>query len=299
MHRVKTAVGIDIGGTSAKAALVNTAGTVLDDFKITYARPTPAKLFAELIRQVEKQGWLGCGIGISIAGSVEPSTGELYFSPNLVWKNVNVKGFFHAKAAGKIFVENDANSAAWGIFCMEFKKKLRDFVCLTLGAGVGGGIIIDGRIYRGYYGTAGEIGHITIDPEGARCNCGNRGCLETFVGAKYVSGRAFKVLGRKAGPSELYVLAQKGDARAVGIFKEIGKALGIASADLINVLSPQSIVLAGGIASNHRFFMDELKSTLKKRLMKNTPYKTTILISELGEKAGVIGAACHILHPQN
>ncbi|MEW6041994.1 MAG: ROK family protein [Elusimicrobiota bacterium] len=294
----KKVLGIDIGGTKTKIGLVTQQYNIVDKQIIIYTQnPTPEEVFEKISSKIQYNKWMYDSCGISIAGSLEHSTDKLIFSPNLKWANIDLK-----KVAGRYIpkvkeFENDANASAWGIYCHEYGMKIKNFVCITLGAGVGGGIIVNGKIYRGAHGSAGELGHMTIDPSGEKCNCGNYGCLETFVGAKYLSKKIKKKLNKSLSPSELFKLAEKGDSVARKIFEEMGEKLGIACANIINILNPGAIVFTGGLTGAKRYYLEKLCKTVKIKLGKYYSDRTKILTSKMGEETGIIGAACLVLHP--
>ena len=296
----KKALGIDIGGTQSKIGIVQYGGKILDSFTVNQApNISPKELFGKISKEINERKWTFNAAGVSIAGTVEQSSGKLIFSPNLYWKNINIKKYLQDFTGKKVIIENDANSAAWGAYCVEFKTKIKDLVCITLGTGVGSGLIFGGKIYRGSYGSAGELGHMTIDPLGKNCNCGNRGCLETFVGANYLTQNAQIKMGEKFTPVELHTLAKKGNKPAIEIFKEMGKYLGIAVANVVNLLNPKIVLFTGGLAGNKEFFIDDVILTVRKRAMWPNSCQTKILVSKMAQGMGIIGAACLALYPAN
>ncbi|MDR3113454.1 MAG: ROK family protein, partial [Endomicrobium sp.] len=245
-------------------------------------------------------------IGIGIAGDIDCTNGVVRFSPNLpMWKNVSLKKLIEGHTGKKVIVDNDANTAAIGAFWLDAKAKCSSLICVTLGTGVGGGIIFDKKIYRGASGTAGEIGHITIEPNGNKCNCGNTGCAETYIGANYLSDYAVSYLkkrnsplikkllssGGKVTPKFLSDAAKKGDKDAVEIWKYAGQKLGILLSGVINFINPDVIVLCGGISGAGRFIVNPAKEEIAKRAFKSASKTCKIIVSNYTQKLGVVGAA--------
>ncbi len=301
----KTYIGIDLGATNLHFVLINQGNKILQE-KVT---PTPKEtkkainlIIATIKNFVQKTT---AGIGIAIAGLVNQKEGVIYFAPNLGWRNVKlikkIKRYFPEL---EIVLENDANAAAWGAYFLLGKRKIKNLICLTLGTGLGGGIIIDGKLYRGVNGTAGEIGHITINPQGLRCNCGNYGCIERYIGANYLVAEVKKEIKqnkksviskmvnydlRKITPEIIALAAKKGDKLAKNIWENVGEKLGIILTGVINLLNPEMIVLSGGISGAVNFFIKELKGTLKKRAFAQSLKRVKIVVGK--KNLGVIGVA--------
>lgn len=298
-------LGVDLGATNLHFILVNKMGKILREKII----PTPReseKAVEEIIFQtrclIQKSTKT---VGISVAGLVNQKKGIIHFSPNLGWKNLEVikkiKKYFPRL---KVILENDANTAAWGAYFLIGKKKIKNLICLTLGTGLGGGIIINGQLYRGVSGSAGEIGHIILYPQGLRCNCGNYGCIERYVGVNYLVEMAKKeiIQGRKSiimklvkgdlkkiTPEIIAQAADKNDRLAKNIWEKMGKNLGITLSGIINLLNPGMVVLTGGISKSAKFFLGELKKTLKKNTF-SEPLKRVKIVT-VKKNLGAIGAA--------
>ncbi|MBD3272595.1 MAG: ROK family protein [Elusimicrobia bacterium] len=305
------ALGIDLGGTHIKIALVDAEGNLSYDSTIE----TPVKLGPSgVINEIKKAGKIlikktrksrVAGIGVGVAGDVDQYAGKIRFSPNLNWKNVflgkELKRYFKLP----VIVDNDANAAAWGAYMLEARENIKHLITVTLGTGVGGGIIIDGKLYRGASGSAGEIGHMTIYPEGLKCSCGSRGCLECYVGAPHLVRQANAAVrkGRKTiissmvhgrleavTPIIIEMAAKRGDALAKEIWTNAGKNLGIAMGSLINIFNPEMIVLAGGTSRAGRLLTEPMWRSLKRNSFINPRKHLSIILSQRDKDLGVAGA---------
>jgi glucokinase len=258
-------LGIDIGGTCSKVAIVNSEGVIFEESSIaTDTKAKPINVLRGIVDVAKKFKSYSKikSVGVGIAGDVCFQTGVVRFSPNLkMWKNVKLREILTNLTQKKIYVDNDANAASIGAFYLDAKGKTTDLVCVTLGTGVGGGLIFDKKLYRGVSGTAGEVGHITVDAYGKKCSCGNRGCIETFVGAKhlskfvqdYLKNKNSKIINRLVGknyklitPQLLAQAAKEGDEIAKEIWKIVGEKLGIFLSIIINFTNPDTIILCGG-----------------------------------------------------
>ncbi|HBI22703.1 MAG TPA: hypothetical protein DDX84_00455, partial [Nitrospiraceae bacterium] len=201
---------------------------------------------------------------------------------------------------------NDANSAAFGEKWRGAGRRVNSLVCLTMGTGIGGGIILNGEVWRGAHGMSGEIGHITVNPEGPKCNCGNYGCLESYSSA---TGMVRSAIGsikkgtrtillrlttgeiKKIDAKLIHEAAIKGDRLSLNILKEAGMYLGIAIANLMNILNPDMIVLTGAVTGSWDFFMPAAQLEVRKRALKTIVGRTRIVKGKLRGTAGIVGAA--------
>lgn len=298
-------LGIDLGATNLHFALVDAKGKIVTE-KIDSTSKNSAETIRKIVAEI-KHPWNYSikGVGIAVAGLVDHKKGKIYFAPNLGWKNLWLvrkikKEFPHLK----IILENDANAAAWGAYLLLGKERVKNLICLTLGTGLGGGIVIEGKLYRGASGSAGEIGHLTLYPDGLLCKCGNFGCIERYVGANYLVKQIQNEIVRgkktivkeivknglkKITPELIARAAGKNDRLSREIWKEMGKNLGTILAGVINLLNPEMLVLTGGVAQAGRFFLGELKKTLRKRTFQEPLKKVKIVVTN--KNLGVIGAA--------
>jgi glucokinase len=247
------------------------------------------------------------GVGIGAPGAVDAESGRVIFAPNLQWEDVSLKKTLEKKLGVTVSVENDCNSATLGVFEKELQSKPRHMIGIFIGTGIGGGIIIDGKLYSGFNGTAGEIGHMVIAVGGPKCNCGNRGCFEALAsrGAIFrtiqsaVKDGQKTVLTEMLGPDltdlrsgDLRKAIRKGDKLVEKTVEDAAEYTGIAVANLINTLNPQIVVLGGGVIDA---LGDEMMAiiveTAKDYIMSGTHKGIEIIASKVGDDAGIIGGA--------
>lgn len=318
----KISVGIDLGGTNTKIALVDAKAKIISRQVMS---TTDYRSKEELIngmvevietliskRHLKKPDIVGIGIGTP--GLVDSINGIVYGLTNIpYWVNIHLKKIFEQRLGIGTFVDNDVNVMAIGELVHGAGQGAKNVICLTLGTGVGGGIIIDGRLYRGSSLTAGEIGHIVINENGPKCMCGNYGCLERYVGNRYISQRAAeKILaGHKSvittmvhgnlkaiTPALLARAARQGDKLALSIWEETGTHIGVLLSGLVNFLNPDVIVIGGGVANAGRLIFDPIRRTIRERAMPVPAKKVRVVKAKLGKKAGIIGAATIAFYPE-
>lgn len=292
-------LGIDLGGTAVKLALVNEKGRVLELRRVDTSKKPRAlvALLKEAVRPWRSRRLLGTGVGV--AGDVDPARGVVRFAPNLKWTNVPLRALFRAaRFPGPLHFENDATAAAWGAYHAELKGRSRNLVVMTLGTGVGGGVVLEGRVYRGATGSAGELGHMVIDPAGPRCGCGNRGCLETFLGGIHMAAWARNELRRSGrhvpeelSPGLLYQMARRGDALALRMWRRAGRALGVALSNLINIFNPDTVLLCGGVAGASPLLLRYARPELMRSRFVTARGAAKIRVSTDNQHLGVVGAA--------
>ena len=305
------AIGVDVGGTKVAAGVVDEKGTILAKAR----RPTPSayprdveQTIADLVTEL-RVGHEIFAIGIGAAGFVDAERSTVLFAPNLAWRDEPLREEVSKLVGLPVVVENDANAAAWGEYRFGAGQGQADLVCITVGTGIGGGIVLSGRLYRGRFGVGAEFGHMQAVPDGRPCGCGQRGCWE-----QYCSGRALvraareKVQAGAAGIERLLELgggtaegieglevtkaAQEGDPAAIACFDEIGHWLGQGMADLAAVLDPGCFVVSGGVAEAGELLLAPARAAFAERLTGGThrPH-AEILLAALGNEAGMVGAA--------
>ncbi|OVE76914.1 hypothetical protein BVX98_04410 [bacterium F11] len=302
-------LGIDLGGTSAKMAVVNSKNQIMREGSVqTSDNPSPSKLVQQLARvgKLLMKGYSVKNVGVGVAGDIDFDNGIIRFSPNLHWKRVPLKKLMIKAFHRQVVVDNDANVTAWGIYKTQAPPKTKHVIVVTLGTGVGGGIILDGKLYRGATGTAGEIGHLIMKEDGRKCNCGDAGCLETYSGGFHVTKAVRKDLekGQKSrlrtlfdrdpdqiSPYAISQAAKQGDRYALGVWNGIGHHLGLALGNLIYVFNPQMIFIAGGVAQAGSLILKPLWGTLKKRSFPVPIHAVKIRIAKNAAHMGVIGAS--------
>ncbi len=296
----KFIVGVDLGATNLKIGLLDSKYRIRykkvfhtpDLYRQSALLSTITSCVKQILiaRKLKKRHILGLGIGVP--GPVDYEKGRVHFFPNIPgWKNVNLKAILEKKLRLPVFVDNDANLMSLAEQRLGAAKGVSNAVCLTLGSGVGAGLIVNKNLYRGSTFVAGEIGHVPINEKGPRCNCGGRACLESYVGNRVILKKARNVFKRDVTLEELSTLAKNGNKKAMSIWLDFSRKLGIALSGVINVLNPEAIVIGGGIANAGEFVFRHLRDTIKRRAMPNQARAVKIFKAGLGNNAGIIGAA--------
>jgi glucokinase len=307
---VSLSIGIDIGGTKVAAGVVDESGAILARER----RPTPSTdpdqlvaVVAEIVTQLRTEHDV-VAIGVGAAGFVDADRSTVLFAPNLAWRDAPLRDQISARVQLPVFIENDANAAAWGEFRFGAGEGLPDVVALTVGTGIGAGLILDGALYRGRFGIAGEPGHMRVVPDGRPCGCGNRGCWEQYCSGTALvraardvvsqrpadAGRLLELAGSAAavdGPAVTQA-AKEGDPAAVGCFEEIGHWLGQGVADLAAVLDPGRFVVGGGVSEAGELLLGPARERYAAVLTgRGHRPVADIVPARLGIEAGLIGAA--------
>jgi glucokinase len=317
------AVGVDLGGTNLRVAVVDEKGRMLEKLNTpTVELRTSERVIDRMCEHIkyliDKHSGNGPlhGIGIAIPGIIDLDTGVLRECPNLPgWYDYPARDEIERRLGTKVILENDANAAAMGEFWLGAAREYDSTCMLTLGTGIGGGIIIKGALWHGMTGMAGEPGHSTVDPDGPLCGCGNRGCLEQFAGATAIVRMAKEAVAGGGAPGienamvsetpftarSVYELAMKGDGPAQKIFERSGRALGITIASMINTLNLPIYIIGGGGSggwdafSPYIFEEVEQRSFVYRATMQHAGSKprprTRITRAMLGSDAGIFGAA--------
>jgi glucokinase len=293
-------IGVDLGGTNLRAAAVDQNGRMLE--KISGSTPMiegPDAVIDDIVRSVEtlraKYGLAGIGAGVP--GNILMDQGVIASWPNMPsFNGYPVRGALEKRLGTRVFLENDANAAALGEKWIGAGKNSADLVLLTLGTGVGGGIVSGGRVLHGYLGMAGELGHITVVPNGNPCGCGNRGCVEKYASATAIKAMAkMLALGQDISAADVFELAKGGNERAREIFRVVGESLGIALSALINAFNFPLYLIGGGVIGAWEFFAPPMLAEIERRCfvyrsaLRTTP--TRIEPAALGNEAGIYGAA--------
>jgi glucokinase len=308
-------VGIDLGGTNVRLALISPQGKILDRWeRATATMPEPETLVATLAADLNQAGqiareggWEVTGVGIGVPGRVLPREGRVVFSPNVPALNdCRLVERLTPLVTWPLFLENDANLFALGEHWLGAGVGYAQMLGITLGTGVGGGLILNGRLWAGTEGTAGEIGHITVDPEGRRCHCGNRGCLETMASGFWTAVWVKEQLAQKASSwlRELYdadpdaiqgdtlvAAALQRDPLAQRAFDRVGRSLGQAIAAVVHLLGLSRVVIGGRFARAWEVFRFPLEEELHHRLTLFPPEAVSVCRAQLEDDAGLVGAA--------
>jgi len=310
----KYAIGVDLGGTHIAAALVDKSGKTGNIMECNIAPEERGvnnvlDKMAELIGMVISEEHINreeiFGVGIDLPGFIDTINGICYFSPNFPgWDNIKVSSILEQSINLPVVILNDVNAAALGEKFFGAGKYVNNIICMTLGTGIGGGIIINNNLYLGASQGAGEIGHTTIEPDGPLCGCGNRGCFEALVarGAIIRTAREFIEKNKNTiladvkdlSPLSVFEAAEKGDQVAIEIFNTTGRYLGIGLSNLILILNPEKIVIGGRIANAHKYLFPPAQEEIKKRVKMFPPESTQLVLAELGANAGLIGAAVYV-----
>jgi len=295
----KFIIGIDLGGTNLKIALLAKnlriiSKNVLNTRDFSGKKLVSVIVFAieELIksRGLKKEEILGVGIGVP--GPTDHQKGIVHFLPNIPgWREVRLKNILEQRLKIKVQVDNDAKVMSLAEYNCGNARKYQNVLCVTLGTGVGGGIILGSRLYRGKDNAAGEIGHLPINDAGPRCNCGGVACLESYVGNRRIQERAIKSFKRNITLEELSLLASRGNRKALKIWQETASHLGVALSGMVTVLNLDAIVIGGGVAAAGDILFDKVKETIQKRAMSVQARRVKILKAKLGNNAGIVGAA--------
>ncbi|HEX7170088.1 MAG TPA: ROK family protein [Rubrobacter sp.] len=301
------AIGVDVGGTKIAAAVVSPAGEILNEVRYPTQAVPPDRLIdtiAGAITEV-KDGFEVGAVCLAVPGLIMASVNTVIFSPNLhEIENIRLDEAIGSRTGMRVTVENDANAAAWGEFRYGAGKDVEHQVFITLGTGVGGGVITHGVLLRGAQGAGGELGHVTLDPDGSVCGCGNHGCLEALASGTAIGRRAREVandrpnsaLGRLAIERQVLGedvtgLAREGDEAALYVMEETGRWLGIGLAGFVNVFNPEVIAVGGGVSRAGELILEPARKEV--HLRARSPSRDLVEIEEatLGPASGVLGAA--------
>ncbi len=311
----EAAVGVDLGGTNIKVGLVTPSGDVVarhatathaeGGFSAVAARICDA--VRECLRRAGERVDTIAGVGVGSPGTIDHRAGVVRFSPNLPgWRDVPLRETLAEGLGVRCVIENDANAAALAEQWLGAGKGERSLVLLTLGTGIGGGIVLDGQVWHGANGAAGELGHTCIDPDGPRCNCGNRGCLETYASAtgmvrrmrEAIEGGADTPLAADPGAltgRRIYEAAVGGDLVARRAIEDTGRYLGVAASNIMHALNPRVIAFSGGVTGAGEMLMGPLLREAEWRTLEQSRSGVRICFSALGEDAGILGAARSLL----
>ncbi len=331
------AIGVDLGGTNLRIAAVDENGKIIEKIttgtEVSRGRDTVIFDMCTAVQELATKFRSGeghlAGIGIGVPGIIEMQSGMLRQSPNLPgWEDYPVREEIERRLRTKVILENDANSAALGEKWMGAASNVEDMCMITLGTGVGGGVVLNGKVWHGMTGMAGEAGHIQVDPNGPACGCGSQGCLEQYASATAVKRMAVQAVANGSAPElgramneepefsskVVYQMAIQGDEPARRIFQTVGKALGVGLADLVNVLNLPMYVVGGGVSSAWEAFAPAMMEEVRKNSFvyrataptqnvpgvvgnkihdDSLPSRRTTIITQalLGSDAGLIGAA--------
>ena len=289
----------DIGGSTLRVALATRDGTLLARKAFSHTRPAPEAVVALIARNLKEMARAEnaelIGVGAAVPGPLDPWRGVVHFSPNLEWREFFFVDALAAQLDAPVVMDDDANCAALGEHAYGVGQNARDFLNVIVGTGIGAGMILDGKIYRGARGFAGELGHMTILPDGPQCSCGNRGCVEALAAGpalvrrmREVDAYALETLTAR----EVIAMARAGDENARGVLQEAGKFLGIALANAVNLLNPEMIALGGGVALGaDELLLQPARAEIQTRAFAHSAECVSLVRAKLGDDAGLRGAA--------
>jgi len=303
------AIGVDVGGTGTKAGLVGHAGEVLGRLE----RPTEPHAgtkgiiaaVEDLMRRATELGVRVEAVGVGAAGFVNSDTGAITFSPNLTYDDPQVKTALESRVGLPVVVDNDANAAAWGERAFGSAAGSDHVTLLTLGTGIGSGVIVDGRLIRGLTGAGAELGHTIVDPDGPECPCGLRGCLEQLASGTAIARMAKEWVGSDPHSSivtfagsvdsitseHVAKAARELDETARSVLRQAGKALGIGLSNVVNIFDPEVIVLAGSVVGAGEPYLGPARDELARMNTAQRRRPMRLDVTTLGGDAGILGAA--------
>ncbi|MEY9963678.1 glucokinase [Streptacidiphilus sp. MAP12-16] len=302
-------IGVDVGGTKIAAGVVDENGEILARTRV----PTPADpqwavgAIADAIKELQAQHEI-TAVGVGAPGYIDRARSTVLMAPNINWENEPLKARIEDLVLLPTVIENDANAAAWGEFRFGAAAPHNDMIMITVGTGIGGGIVLDGRMYRGSFGVAGEIGHLNMVPDGLPCGCGSKGCWE-----QYASGRALRRYGRERAAvepvlakrllelnegiadtitgSQITQAAEEGDPLALEVYDELADWLGRGMSDLASLFDPAVFVLGGGVSDSGSLLLDPVAKAFEKFLIGGVHRpRAEVVLASLGSAAGIVGA---------
>jgi glucokinase len=305
------ACGIDVGGTKIAGGIVDDSGTILEELRVESPATDAVAIEAaieKLVGELRTRHPIDA-VGVGAAGYIDKARAVVLFAPNLAWRDLDLKSDLERTLDLPVVVENDANAAAWGEFQFGAGHDVDDLLLITVGTGVGGGLVLDGSLYRGAFGVGAEIGHMRVVPEGIRCGCGNRGCFEQYASgsalvrearaaAREGSLMAAELLERAGGDIQRITgplvteAAQDGDTFANELLASLGRWLGEGIASLAAILDPAVVVIGGGVSAADELLLGPTRAAFAAQLTgRGHRPMLEIRKARLGNRAGLIGAA--------
>jgi glucokinase len=313
MKNTEYLIGVDLGGTAIKYGICKGDGTILKEFISDTQRNAPVDSILEKISEsikdalayAEKNKIDVATVGLGTPGLVDIDTGYLMGNaPNFkYWRNVEVKTRLKSGLTVPVFVDNDANAMAYGEYCFGAGRDFDDLICITLGTGIGGGIIINGEMFRGSKYAGAELGHMSIHYNGKKCRCGGIGCWELYASAtamieNYLAKNP-KV--KSISPREIFKQYKEGNEIAAQVVKDEVEFTGTGLASLVNIFNPQRIIIGGGLSEAGQWFIDQIVKAVERRAVRDSFESVEIVAAQLGNQAGWLGAAAlarqHYLSP--
>jgi N-acetylglucosamine repressor len=305
-------IGIDVGPSDIRFIISDLAGEIVDEVEQEIAQALTNDSFLNMLTSgveqlITKQSSLQyIGIGVAMHGVVDSEQGISIFAPNLNLRHIPIKDHLEAAFEMDVKVENDAKALALGEAWFENQMANKSMIAVNVGRGIGAGLVIDGKLYSGEHGIAGEIGHMTVDLYGKKCSCGNEGCLQTVASGPAIAENAVELLeqGNASSLSEyrgtitaevVHQAAMEGDRLAQDVLNKAGTYLGIALTNLIHVCNPSTIIIGGGVSNADSYILDPVIDTIKTRAISERAQTTPVYLSKLGEYGSSLGAVALIL----
>jgi len=292
-------IAIDLGGTNLKCALLDSQLRIVAKKSFnTKNFNNKAKLINGIANSINsfilEQGLTKnviLGVGIGLPGPVDPALGLVHFLPNIPgWREVGLKKILELKTKLSVFIDNDAKLMTLAEHTVGAAKGYANALCLTLGTGVGGGLILNQQLYRGFDNAAGELGHIPLNENGPACGCGGKACLEKYVGNNVILKEAYRLFGKTITLEKLSGLAKNKNSKAIKFWSNVGKKLGLGLTGIVNLLNLDVIIIGGGVAQAGKVLFASVRQTISKRAMSVQSKRIKIFRAKLGNDAGLIGA---------
>ena len=305
-------IGVDIGGTKIAAGVVSATGEILARARRDTPAQDPDQIahdVADLVTELAGDRTDVRGVGVACAGFIDRTGSTVLFAPNLAWRDEPLKMRLEALVDQPVTIENDANAAAWGEFRYGAATEADDMVLITVGTGIGGGVVVDSRLLRGAYGVGGELGHMRVVPDGIRCGCGNRGCWEVYASGNALVREARELVASGAlsaaalaeacggDPAalkgdDITAAAQAGDSASVELLADLGRWVGEGAASVSAILDPELIVIGGGVVAAGDLLIEPAHAAYARNLTGRGHRPVADMVpARLGNDAGLIGAA--------
>ena len=302
-------VGVDVGGTNIKLGVVGPLGKVIvrNSFATKPFASSRIKLIKALAQEIEASIITAgltksqiAGVGIGLPGLVDFEKGFVRFLPNIPgWRGVPLKSILQKMVKLPVYVDNDVKIITLAESKFGAGKGVRDLVCLTLGTGVGAALILNGQLYRGEDNAAGELGHMPLNEDGPKCNCGGFGCFETYVGNRALFALASRMMGKPGlTTQDMFILAKKGNKKALLFWETAGRRIGNGLVGIVNLLNPRLLIIGGGVSNNERFLFKTITDTIRRRAMSLQGSAFKIKRANFKDDAGIIGAYVLVTNAQ-
>lgn len=289
------ACGVDIGGTKIAAGLVSQSGELVHRIEVPTNAQDPEAIVESVVSLVEELGADGVVpvVGVAAAAFLNRSRDTVFFAPNIAWSDYPLRDVLENKIGRSVRLENDANAAGWAEFQFGAAREATSMLMLTMGTGVGGAVVDEGRLLTGGFGMAGELGHIIIEPGGRLCGCGNRGCLEQYASGTALMREARELFGDDSLTAEgMTALLKDNDPRALSVVHTVCEAMGRGITSLVAVTDPEIVVIGGGVAVGGGLITDPITASFATHYGADTRRPVPkIVVATMGNTAGVIGAA--------